>query len=171
MCEAAATSAMRVEAPCASHRRPAGRAGRSGDPHLARALAPAVVTGQSVTQSTSLLLIVQVVALATREYRGVTWPSDPPVAPTCGWLPWRSPAHNAQRTTAPPTTRTPGSALRAHTPEHHGLSRHITGRLNRLLRPWGGSRPRRRLGRLKGTQRETLLKESHAAKARLYFTF
>ena len=27
----------------------------------------------------------------------------------------------------------------------------------------GGSRPRRRLGRLKGSQRETLLKESHAA--------
>ena len=28
----------------------------------------------------------------------------------------------------------------------------------------GGSRPRRRLGRLKGSQRETLLKESHAAR-------
>ena len=38
------------------------------------------------------------------------------------------------------------------------------GRLNRsILDHMGGSRPRRRLGRLKGTQRETLLKESHAA--------
>ena len=41
---------------------------------------------------------------------------------------------------------------------------YILGRLNRsILDHKGGSRPRRRLGRLKGTQRETLLKESHAA--------